>query len=81
MSKLRDIIVSLDIKCTVVPILKANNIKKAVQVTPINTLAPNEKVLGLVVGNQILENVIKKEIIVEYKSGFRKKHSIAIIFF
>lgn len=60
---------------TIIPIPKINKATKASQYRPINMLPLYEKVLELVVKNQIEKHLDEYDIIMEHQSGFRKRHS------
>jgi len=59
---------------TIIPIPKTEKPKKASDYRPINILPIHEKVLELVVKEQI-EKYLDNNIIIEHQSGFRKNHS------
>lgn len=60
---------------TIIPIPKVGKPKKASHYRPINMLPLYEKVLELVVKNQIEKYLEENSIITEHQSGFRKKYS------
>lgn len=60
---------------TVIPIQKIPNTTKAEEFRPINTLPPLEKVLELVVYEQLMQHVENNSILMNNQSGFRKKYS------
>ena len=60
---------------TIIPIPKIEKPKKASEYRPINILPIYEKVLELVVKEQIEMYLQKNDIITEHQSGFRKNHS------
>ena len=60
---------------TVVPIPKIRGSKKAEDHRPINMLPNYEKILELVVKNQLCKYLDQNEILIEAQSGFREKHS------
>ncbi|XP_076291043.1 uncharacterized protein LOC143214194 [Lasioglossum baleicum] len=60
---------------TIIPIPKVNKPKKASEYRPINMLPIYEKVLELVVKEQIEMYLERNDIITEYQAGFRKEHS------
>jgi hypothetical protein len=60
---------------TIIPIPKIEKPKKASEYRPINILPIYEKVLELVVKEQIDEYLYSNDIISEHQSGFRKYHS------
>lgn len=60
---------------TIIPILKIEKPKKASEYRPINILSIYEKVLELVVKEQIEMYLLENDIITEHQSGFRKNHS------
>lgn len=60
---------------TVIPIPKVEKPKKASEYRPINILPIYEKVLELVVKEQIEKYLHSNDIITEHQSGFRKYHS------
>lgn len=60
---------------TIVPIQKVNNTIKSEEFRPVNTLPSIEKVLELVVYEQLLEHVNNNSILITNQSGFRKKYS------
>ena len=59
----------------VVPIPKVPNTNLAEQLRPVNMLPFCEKILELVVYNQIIDYVNSNNILCTYQSGFRGKHS------
>lgn len=59
----------------VVPIPKISGTTKGEEYRPINMLAIYEKVLEVVVKNQLLDNLNNQKILIEEQSGFRQKHS------
>ena len=60
---------------TVIPIQKKENAVNASDLRPINTLPIIEKILEKVVYAQLLEFIVKNNIISKHQSGFRKGHS------
>ncbi|KAJ8973423.1 hypothetical protein NQ317_016706 [Molorchus minor] len=60
---------------TVTPIEKVNNTIKSWEFRPINSLPHPEKLLEMVVYQQLLEYFNENNIIFENQSGFREKHS------
>lgn len=60
---------------TIIPIPKIEKLKKASEYRPINILPIYEKVLELVVKEQIERYLNNSNIITEHQSGFRKNHS------
>lgn len=60
---------------TIIPIPKINKAIKASHYRPINMLPLYEKVLELVVKNQIEKYLETNDIITEHQSGFRKQYS------
>lgn len=60
---------------TIIPIPKIEKPKKASEYRPINILPIYEKVLELVVKEQIEMYLQNNDIITEHQSGFRKNHS------
>lgn len=60
---------------TIIPIPKVNKPKKASEYRPINILPIYEKVLELVVKEQIERYLDRNDIITANQSGFRKRHS------
>lgn len=60
---------------TVVPIPKIRGSKKAEDHRPINILPNYEKVLEIVIKNQLCKYLDQNEILIEAQSGFREKHS------
>lgn len=59
----------------VVPIPKVAGTTKAEEYRPINMLPIYEKVLEIVVKDQLLEYLNSQKILIEEQSGFRQKHS------
>lgn len=59
----------------VVPIPKISGTTKGEEYRPINMLAIYEKVLEVVVKNQLLDYLNNQKILIEEQSGFRQKHS------
>lgn len=60
---------------TVVPVPKIRGSKKAEDHRPINMLPNYEKILEIVIQNQICKCLDKNKILIEEQSGFREKHS------
>ena len=60
---------------TVIPIRKVNNTKKASEFRPVNKLPLYEKVLELIVKEQLNKYLGSNKVLSEEQSGFREKHS------
>ena len=60
---------------TVVPIEKINNTNKSWEFRPINTLPSPEKLLEIVVYNQLMDYFNNNNLLLVNQSGFRAKHS------
>lgn len=60
---------------TVVPLKKVPNTMKAEEMRPINMLPIPEKLVEVIVKDQLLEFIEENKILVESQSGFRKHHS------
>lgn len=59
----------------VVPIQKIPNTTNCTEFRPVNTLPIYEKVLELIVKEQLTKHIDRDDIIVKEQSGFRKEHS------
>lgn len=60
---------------SVVPVQKVANTTNCAEFRPVNTLPVYEKVLELVVKEQLTQHINQNDIIVKEQSGFRKEHS------
>lgn len=60
---------------TIVPVPKVPNTNKLDQLRPINMLPFCEKVLEIVVYNQLIKFITSNNILYNYQSGFRNSHS------
>lgn len=60
---------------TIVPIKKVANAKSEIQFRPINMLPIYEKVLELIIKQQLLKFIMKNDILIKEQSGFRERHS------
>lgn len=60
---------------TITPVPKVDNTTLCDEFRPINTVPTYEKVLELVVKDQLVQYCENNNVIVQYQSGFRSKHS------